>query len=214
MTQFRHSTLSPFCSSLVRTLRFSLVVLTLTSFGVALKTSAEVPPMEHLLSSHLSTKNAIADGSEISSPGLTESPQTNNQYRSDRFGFSFSYPTGYELTVGHPNDGTVEEYIVFLRQEDINDPEPPFVSVHVYNNPNQLSLEDFQTVQGYFIIQEFAPTTVAGQDALEFESAGLYIDRQYLFKTPDGAHIVSLYASSDIEPLWQMAEGIRHSFQW
>lgn len=195
------------------------MVLTVTSLGIPLKASADVSPGEGAMSD-VSTNITLSESLETHSTHPTnDSPdaaslQSRNQYRSDRFGFRFTYPTGYEIAVGHPDDAAVEEYIIFLRQDDIDDPEPPFVSVQVYANPRQLSLEDFRAELGYFVIQEFEPTTVAGQDAIDFESAGLYIDRHYLFKTPDGAHIVSLYASSDVEPLWTMAEGIRHSFQW
>lgn len=152
-------------------------------------------------------------------PSMGESAQIYNRYRSDRAGFSFAYPTGYELTVGHPEEEPTsfpvpEEYIVFLHQADVTDPEPPFVSIRVYANPQHLSLEAFRDEIGYYVVQEFPDITIAGQRALAFESAGLYIDHQYLFKTPDGTQVVVLHAASEFEQLWQMTEGIRDSFQW
>ena len=141
-----------------------------------------------------------------------------NRYRSDRFGFSFTYPDGFELTVTH-SDNSTEEHVTLLRQEDMGDPEPPFIGISVSKNPQQLSLEDFREQKGYFIINEFPETTVAGQRALDFESAGLYESREHLFKTPEGTHVVSLSATyldmiSETDPFWQVAQTIRDSFEW
>ena len=141
-----------------------------------------------------------------------------NRYQSDRFDFSFTYPDGFELTVTHPEESS-EEYVTLLRQEDVSDPEPPFIGIGVYENPQRLSLEAFQEQIGYFILNEFPDTTVAGQRALDFVSAGLYESRTHLFKTPEGTHVVSLTATyldtiSETDPLWQVAQTLRDSFEW
>ena len=141
-----------------------------------------------------------------------------NQYQSDRFGFSFTYPDGFELTVTHPEDST-EEYIALIRQEDVGDPEPPFIGISVYENPQQFSLEGFREDKGYYILNEFPDISVAEQRALDFEAAGLYESREHLFKTPEGDHVVSLSATyldmvSEMDPLWQVAQTLRDSFEW
>ncbi|MEM9218174.1 MAG: hypothetical protein AAGD25_28015 [Cyanobacteria bacterium P01_F01_bin.150] len=141
-----------------------------------------------------------------------------NRYQSNRFGYSFIYPDGYDLTVTQADDST-EEYVTLLRMEDVGEPEPPFIGIQVYENPQQLSLEDFRNQKSYLIINEFPDIDVAGQRALDFEWAGLYEAREHLFKTPDGTHVVALNSTyldviSDADPLWLDAQKIRDSFEW
>lgn len=193
--------------------------------------SESEPPITHQPSatSQASATNQPSDplsADNTTQPTLSSEPENRaeqrelgqNRYQSDRFGFSFTYPDGYDLTVTEPDNST-EEYVTLLRTEDVGTPEPPFIGIWVYENPQQLSLEAFREQKSYLIINEFPDIEVAGQRALDFEWAGLYESREHLFKTPDGNHVVSLNSIyldviSETDPLWLDAQTIRNSFEW
>ena len=196
-------------------IRFSLLVLALLPISC---TNTPKTATDPIASEPTSTDTVQLDPDREQAANDSEIALGQNQYQSDRFGFSFTYPDGYELTVTQA-DNPSEEYVTLLRVEDLEDPEPPFIGISVYENSQQLSLEAFRNQRGYFLINEFPDTQVAGQRALDFESAGLYESRDHLFKTPEDTHVISLSAtyldvSSETDPLWQVAQKVRDSFEW
>ncbi|HEY9636176.1 MAG TPA: hypothetical protein V6D14_22410 [Coleofasciculaceae cyanobacterium] len=151
---------------------------------------------------------------QVSIPGAFESNQIrvvfiqNSQtiYQSARSGFRFQYPADYvtESREVPGSSGSSIEAIDIWTQRDYEgikarpsqNPElPPNVSVEAYQNPRRRSLKDWVAQNNRFVSpKNFKSLTVAGQEAIAFDSTGLYEYENVVIPSPNGstAIVISL----------------------
>jgi hypothetical protein len=157
---------------------------------------------------------AIACQPQSSSPTASSSPtdvpdQASNQtdrriYSSDRFNFQFNYPNEYVLiSTRFPSateEGVIENIEIWSQQdytaiyagENQITELPPNVTIAVYENDQQISLEDWvRTTNRFGVLAEtFEASTIADQEALSFTSSGLYENENVVVLSPEESAII------------------------
>ncbi|WP_228035397.1 hypothetical protein [Oculatella sp. LEGE 06141] len=128
-------------------------------------------------------------------------------YRSDRLGVQFSYSADEFVVDNEPPvpastaDAATADIDVWTKKHDQQiragaynggTEYPANVHIFVRNNPQQLSLRDWVEQSNLFgiVSGNFNQTTVAAQDAIAFESSGLYENESVVFASPDGARVI------------------------
>ena len=116
-----------------------------------------------------------------------EVPQSHlNTFKSDRYGFSFSYPDTYELTEHEAAGGALREQhtIVLMRKTDLpptqNGEGPPSITIDiVQNNLDKLMTEEWirgSSVSNFKLSPEgtLSAVSLGGLPALSYRWSGLY----------------------------------------
>lgn len=162
------------------------------------------PPIETSPPS-VPTAEATPSASPTASPTANSSQANPGTYRSDRFGFQFSYPTEEFAIIEPPtpanNEDSPLETIDIWTQEHAQKIKagayeggteyPPNVQVTVASNPQKLSLQAWvQQSNQFSVTRNFKDTTVAGQNAIAFEASGLYENEHVAFNSPEGSNVV------------------------
>lgn len=166
----------------------------------------------------LSSVTVVAIGCQPQSPIVNSSPtnsvevstpkpvsQSQAIYRSDRFNFQFSY-SAKDFVVDTPSIPANEQNstlanIEIWTQEDgqaIRSGKyeggteyPPNVRVTVFGNPQNLPLGKWVQQKNNFAAPgEFKNATIAGQNAIAFQSEGLYANKHIAFNSPDDSQII------------------------
>jgi hypothetical protein len=125
-----------------------------------------------------------------------------NRYTSNRTRFQFDYPAGF-IVEAKPssiagNDRSLE-WIDLWTQRDYDGIKsrvtptelPPNVSVAVQQNSQRLALRDWVMRNNQFASpQGFRSLTIAGQDAIVFQSTGLYDYENVVLATPNRSEVI------------------------
>ncbi len=104
---------------------------------------------------------------------------TTNEYSSDLYGISFSYPEGYHMTEG--TVGNDHYSIRLVKEEDAAPPEdgegPTGVTIDLYTH-NTLSLSEWVATSNFSNVslgdKSTTPTTVDGVPAVSYHWSGLF----------------------------------------
>ncbi len=128
---------------------------------------------------------------------------TSGQYRdvfylSDRFGFRFVSPSGYEITPSETQPSSkpapplqvleLWQQADFLNRAALMEM-PPLIRITVYNNTKRLPLTHWK---GELSRNDDRPIRVAGQLAIAYTSTGLYESDNVLLPSPDGRYVFRL----------------------
>ena len=148
----------------------------------------------------------------LGDPDFLTDGQLSN-YASEEFGLQFQYPSRYRSPT--PSRGSTrsgEEYVSLYLLEYPDEPEPEYVAVEIYENPERLSLEAFRDRKiSVNEMVENPNTTVAGETALDYEWWGMYEARDLIFSAPNGRYIVRISAMGFD---WLAVQSIADSWQW
>lgn len=181
-------------------------VLFCLSLGLTIACQAEPPsvgsspgtPAEPVASS---SSTAVAQATPINQ----SSKDSQNTYKSQPLGVSFEYPEGYvvDKTNEQPDTGTetlrgaLEVWTLAdskaIQTNKFEGTElPANVSISVYRNPNRLSLQEWvKSSSNYFISpKNYTQQQVAGQEAIAFQSTGLYESENVALPSLDGQDVV------------------------
>lgn len=200
---------------------------TLTCLMAVVAIACQAPPSSTVeAANNLTPADAIAQSNE--SPTETES---NNftVYESDRLGFSFNVPDGFTVDNSLESAEIEGEYdfrgqVEIWSDADYADVQagayeggteyPPNVSITVYNNPEQ-SLQAWAEGHNRFVmIGEYSAVTVAGQEAIAFDSDGLYRSKNIVFSSPNGEDIVVISYAEGGEGYEQAFQEIISTFEF
>lgn len=138
----------------------------------------------------------------------TPRPQSQNAYRSAKFGFRFESPTGYVVDnsqenqrprAGEPLQGTIElwksaDYEAIKKHNFEGSEYPPNISIAVYNNSKQQPLSYWKDTISIGS-NNVRNVTVAGQDAIAYTATGLYESDNILLFTPNRQRVIRLSRS-------------------
>ncbi|NJO51354.1 MAG: hypothetical protein HC840_20080 [Leptolyngbyaceae cyanobacterium RM2_2_4] len=171
--------------------------------------------------------DAIAQSGD--SPTETESSNS-TVYESDRLGFSFKVPNGFtidnslesaEIEAEYDFRGHIElwsntDYEAIQAGAYEGGTEyPPNVSITVYNNPEQRSPQDWVEGSNRFLrLGEYSTVMVAGQEAIAFESDGLYRNQEVVFPSPNSEDIVVISYAEGSEGYEQAFQEIISTFEF
>lgn len=106
-----------------------------------------------------------------------------NEYHSAQYGISFTYPDTYNMTEHDAGTGERMTHSVVLIDkgfQPMQDSEgPPAIAVTIFENPENLSLENWITTTSYSNYklttdETLRATTVGGRPALAYTHSGLY----------------------------------------
>lgn len=139
----------------------------------------------------------------------TNSSLTNskNIYKNESLGIRFEYPEGFVVDDTHKQSdtesemrrGTVEVWTQAdyeaMQTNDFEGTElPANVNLSVYRNRDRLSLQDWvESRSDYFVSpQNYKQQQVANQDAIAFQSTGLYEFETIVLPSRDGQDIIVL----------------------
>ncbi|MFB2767978.1 hypothetical protein ACE1AT_01590 [Pelatocladus sp. BLCC-F211] len=126
-------------------------------------------------------------------------------YRSDRYGFQFSYsPKGFVVDdkayKPTSNDNILSVVEIWTQQHakeirsgayEGGTEYPANVSVRVASNPRKLSLQKWVEQSNQFgITRTFKNTKIAGRNAFAFQSSGLYENENLVFSHPKNSNII------------------------
>ncbi|MBE9032115.1 hypothetical protein IQ266_20460 [filamentous cyanobacterium LEGE 11480] len=166
-------------------LAVGLVWLTAGCTGAAID---DLPPSNSSVS--IESQSESTEESRNETNLVAQSQVEKRQYVSRRFGFRFAYPNKYSLKTNQSSDGRLQIYLA--RQENAGEPESPYIALSIYENATNTPLAEVRDGRGYLLKGETRNTTVAGQEAIEFNSGGLYDMEHVMFKTPDGKQVIHL----------------------
>jgi len=192
---------------------------TLTCLMAVVAIACQTPSSTVEAANNPAPSDAIAQSSD--SP-IESEPSDFTVYESDRLGLSFNVPGGFTVDNSLESAEIEGEYdfrgqIELWSDADYEDIQagayeggteyPPNVSVTVYNNPEQVSLQNWAEGHNRFVmIEEYSTAMVAGQEAIAFTSDGLYRSENIVFSSPNSEDIVVIsYA--------QGGEGYEQAFQ-
>jgi hypothetical protein len=201
---------------------------TLTCLMAVLAIACQAPPSSTVeATNNPASPDAIAQSSDSSA----ETEQSDSTvYESDRLGFSFKVPDGF--TVDNSLESAEIEgefdfrgHIELWSNADYEDVQagayeggteyPPNVSITVYNNPEQLSPQDWVEGSNRFLrLGEYRTVTVAGQDAIAFESDGLYRNQEVVFPSSNGEDIIVISYAEGSEGYEQAFQEIVSTFEF
>lgn len=166
-----------------------------------------------------------ADNSSSQTPTSTVDQATSQTaYTNEKFGFSFSYPEGYVVDASSENqlpssDESLQSVIEIWKQADYEAIQsanfeggeyPPNINIRVYNNVEQLPLEDWKEELSH---DDDRALTVAGQDAIAYTSTGLYESDNVVLSSPDGQVIrLSVGYIDASDPMRQVFQEVVSSF--
>ncbi|PMB18539.1 hypothetical protein CEN40_14730 [Fischerella thermalis CCMEE 5205] len=126
-------------------------------------------------------------------------------YRSDRYGFQFSYsPKDFVVDekTNKPSskDNLLTTIDIWTQQHAKKirsgayaggTEYPANVSVRVYKNPQNLPLQKWVQQSNQFgITRDFKNTKIAGKNAIAFQSSGLYENENIIFSIPRSSHMI------------------------
>ncbi|MBE9126474.1 MULTISPECIES: hypothetical protein [unclassified Coleofasciculus] len=179
-------------------------VLFCLSLGLTVACQAEPPSGVNSLE-----KPAVASSRSIATIQVAQiqpsSRDSQNTYQSQPLGVSFEYPKGFIVddTNEEPETGmaggrgtlevwTQADYQAIQTTEFEGTELPANVSISVYRNPNRLSLQEWvESRSDYFVSpQNYTRQKVADQDAIAFQSTGLYEFENVLLPSLDGKDII------------------------
>jgi hypothetical protein len=200
---------------------------TLTCLMAVLAIACQSPPSSTVeATNNPASSDAIAQSSD--SPTQTEQSDS-TVYESDRLGFSFTVPNGFTLDNSLESAEIEAEYdfrgqIELWSNADYEDIQagayeggteyPPNVSITVYNNPEQLSPQDWVEGSNRFLrLGEYSMVTVAGQEAIGFDSDGLYRNENVVFSNPNSGDIVVISHAEGGEGYEQAFQQIISTFE-
>lgn len=140
------------------------------------------------------------------SGGRKQNPQSQNVYRSSKFGFQFQSPNGYTVDNSNENrqpkpdetwQGTIEiwknaDYQAIQAKKFEGGTEfPPNISITVHSNPDRLPLSHWK---GSLSVgsSDARAINVAGQNAIAYTADGLYASDNVLLLSPDGQRVIHL----------------------
>ncbi|MEQ9669021.1 hypothetical protein [Coleofasciculus sp. G2-EDA-02] len=204
-------------------------VLCCVSLGLTIACQAEPP--SGVNSPGTSAESVTSSSStEPATQTNSSSKDSQNTYKNESLGISFEYPEGFVVddtneqsdTESEVRRGSVEVWTQADYQAIQNDFEgtelPANVSLWVYRNPDRLSLQEWvKSRSDYFVSPEnYKEQQVANQDAIAFESTGLYESENLVLSSLDGQDIIviSLAKGSGNEAVYQQAfEQIRGTLQ-
>lgn len=134
-------------------------------------------------------------------------------YRSDRFGFRFSYsPKDFVIdgrisTPRNNVDGPLIAIDIWTKQHAQKIREgayeggteyPANVQVAVYNNPRKLPLQKWVQQSNQFTAsRDFKPARIARQTGIKFQSSGLYEQENVVFNSPKDSRIILVSLSKN-----------------
>jgi hypothetical protein len=130
------------------------------------------------------------------------------RYTSDR-GFQFEYPAGFVVEAKPPSGAAGDralEWIDLWTQQDYDGINasvtptefPPNVSVAVQQNPQRLALRDWVLQDSQFTSPDrFTSLTVAGQNAIAFQSTGLYDYENVALTLPTSSDVMVIQLDKD-----------------
>lgn len=201
---------------------------TLTCLMAVLAIACQAPPSSTVeATNNPASPDAIAQSSD--SP--TQTAQSNSTvYESDRLGFSFGVPNGFTLDNSLESAEIEGEFdfrghIELWSNADYEDVQagayeggteyPPNVSITVYNNSEQLSPQSWVEGSNRFLrLGEYSTVTVAGQEAIAFESDGLYRSENIVFSSPNGEDILVISYAEGGEGYEQAFQEIVSTFEF
>ncbi|MBF2004015.1 MAG: hypothetical protein IGS49_00680 [Chlorogloeopsis fritschii C42_A2020_084] len=132
-------------------------------------------------------------------------PQNKAIYKSDRFGFQFSYPSNIfvvddKTKIPSSNNAPLAAIQIWTQEHakkigsgayEGGTEYPANVSVTVANNPQKLPLQKWVKQSNQFgVTRAFKDTKIAGQNAIAFQSSGLYENEHVVFTSPNGSNII------------------------
>lgn len=131
-----------------------------------------------------------------------------NRHTSNRFEFQFDYPTGFivESESSSAEENRSLEWINLWTQRDYDEIQsrstptelPPNVSVAVQQNPQRLALRDWVMRNNQFASPNgFRSLTIAGQDAIAFQSTGLYDYENVVLTMPSSPDVIVIRLDKD-----------------
>ncbi len=152
-------------------------------------------------------------------------PQDQAIYRSDRFGFQFSYSlkdfvvNDAAATPASKDDSPLAAIDIWTQEHsqairsgtyEKGTEYPANVRVTVSSNPQRLPLQKWVQQNNQFAVtREFKDATVAGQKAIAFQSSGLYENEHFAFSSPNGSNIITVTFSKinygDHDAIYQKA---------
>ncbi len=106
-----------------------------------------------------------------------------NEYHSAQYGISFTYPEQYTMTEHDEGTGERMMHTIVLINKEYADgggmEGPPAIAVTVFENPENLSLQNWITTTSYSNYklatdETLHATSVGGQAALSYAHSGLY----------------------------------------
>jgi hypothetical protein len=200
---------------------------TLTCLMAVVAIACQAPPSSTV---EAANNPAPADAIAQSSNSTTETESSNSDvYESDRLGFSFDVPDGFTVDNSLESAEIEGEYdfrgqIELWSDADYADVQagayeggteyPPNVSITVYNNPEQ-SLQAWAEGHNRFVmIGEYSAVIVAGQEAIAFDSEGLYRNKNIVFSSPNGEDIVVISYAEGGEGYEQAFQEIISTFEF
>ena len=205
-------------------------VLCCLSLGLTIACQAEPPSGVNSLGTSAESVTS-SSSTEPATPTNSSSTDSQNTYKNESLGISFEYPEGFVVddtseqsdTESEVRRGTVEvwtqaDYQAMQTNEFEGTELPANVSLWVYENPNRLSLKEWvKSRSDYFVSPEnYKEQQVANQDAIAFESTGLYEFENIVFPSGDGQDIIviSLAKGTGNEAVYRQAfERIRGTLQ-
>ncbi|MDX2214090.1 MAG: hypothetical protein SFY66_12450 [Oculatellaceae cyanobacterium bins.114] len=139
-------------------------------------------------------------------PTAQATPSNPTSYINDQLGFQFAYPQNFLLKSSEDTSkAAVEEDLKITldlwEREQYKTIEagnyaggtelPPNVQVEVYRNGDRLSLQDWVTQSDRFVMRgEFQTQAIAGQEALVFQSEGLYSYNNVVLPNQTGDEVI------------------------
>jgi hypothetical protein len=164
----------------------------------------------------------------VGQPSATPSTAAQEQltYTSDR-GFSFQYPNGFVIqesteppsSLSAPPITVVD---VWSQSDAAELPSlqnqgtelPANITVSLHPNPDQRDIQGWASSNNWFSSPTgFRNVTVAGEQAIAFQSTGLYESKNIALPTPDGEHIIVISHSQGGEEYPEAFEQIVSTFQ-
>ncbi|MEQ8997147.1 MAG: hypothetical protein RID53_11680 [Coleofasciculus sp. B1-GNL1-01] len=191
------------------------------SLGLIIACQAEPPSG---VNSPGTSAESVTSSSSTEPATQTNSSSTDSQttYKNESLGIRFEYPEGFVVDDTNKQSdaesemrrGTVEvwtqaDYEAMQTNEFEGTELPANVSLWVYRNPDRLSLQDWvESRSEYFVSpQNYTQQQVANQDAIAFQSTGLYEFETIVLPSRDGQDIIVLRLAkgSGNEAVYQQA---------
>lgn len=180
-------------------------ILLYMSLGLTIACQAEPP--SGVNSAGTPTESAASSSSTVTAQ-VTQSNQPSkdnqNTYKSQPLGVSFKYPEGF--VIDNSNEqlngeteawrGTLEvwtqaDYQAIQTHHFEGTELPANVSVSLYHNPNRLSLQKWVESSSDFVSPEnYTRQQVAGQEAIAFQSTGLYEFESVVLPSREGQDVI------------------------
>jgi hypothetical protein len=201
---------------------------TLTCLMAVLAIACQSPPSSTVeATNNPASSEAIAQSTDSS----TQAEQSDSTvYASDRLGFSFTVPDGFildnslesaEIEAEYDFRGQIELWsnvdheAIQAGAYEGGTEYPPNVSITVYNNPEQRSPQDWVEGSNRFLrLGEYSTVTVAGQEAIAFESDGLYRNQEVVFPSANGVDIIVISYAKGSEGYEQAFQEVISTFEF